>query len=278
MAIEPHPRPCLAGCRSWGQLDGQTQCRAGQPSDWPVGTCVLCGTWKWPDMHPTWPVWQPAGPTCSALAVAGCGSFLQSGSLEAWHSCFPCDRSGTAATTAARFTVFSARFLSQTQGVRVNLPDPRRCTSGRAALHRLPPSPSTSLTCRHTSVATCRKSEQACNVHHFHPALCCSSACLSFCHATVHLPVMHASLICMAACHQQVGSWQAPTLGGTSGHFKLVLATGSCYMIRSWHCFACMPKVAQGRVRSLQELLGGTLLHHIPAIHDYSYITLHHRI
>ena len=25
----------------------------------------------------------------------------------------------------------------------------------------------------------------------------------------------HASLICMAACHQQVGSWQAPTLGSS---------------------------------------------------------------
>ena len=47
------------------------------------------------------------------------------------------------------------------------LPDPGRCTSGRPAPHRLPPSPSTSLACRRTSAATWRKSEQACNVHHF---------------------------------------------------------------------------------------------------------------
>ena len=32
------------------------------------------------------------------------------------------------------------------------------------------------------------------------------------CHDTEHLPVVHAFLICMAACDQQVGSWQAPTL------------------------------------------------------------------
>ena len=60
MAIEPQPRPCLAGCRSRGQLDVQTQCRAGQPSDWPAGTCMLRATWEWPDMHPTQPAWQPA--------------------------------------------------------------------------------------------------------------------------------------------------------------------------------------------------------------------------
>ena len=46
------------------------------------------------------------------------------------------------------------------------VPDPGRCPSGRAALPRLPPSPSTSLACRRTSAATCRESEQACNVHH----------------------------------------------------------------------------------------------------------------
>ena len=42
--------------------------------------------------------------------------------------------------------------------------------------------------------------------------------------------------------------------------------------------FACMPKVAQGRVRSLQQLPGGALLHHCSAIHDNSHITLHHRV
>ena len=53
------------------------------------------------------------------------------------------------------------------------------------------------------------------------PAMCtipsfCTLLLLSLpqaCNDTVHLPLMHASLICMAACDQQVGSWQAPTLG-----------------------------------------------------------------
>ena len=33
------------------------------------------------------------------------------------------------------------------------------------------------------------------------------------CHDTVPLPAKHASLLCMAACDQQVGCWQAPTPG-----------------------------------------------------------------
>ena len=50
------------------------------------------------------------------------------------------------------------------------------------------------------------------------------------------------------------------------------------YISGSLRCFACVPKVAQGRVRSLQELFWRALLHHLAAIHDNGDITLHHRV
>ena len=53
------------------------------------------------------------------------------------------------------------------------------------------------------------------------------------CNDTVHLPLMHASLICMAACDQQVGSWQAPTPGAASCHLLHIAPDKACILDRT---------------------------------------------
>ena len=61
------------------------------------------------------------------------------------------------------------------------------------------------LTCRWESVAWRPESEQACDMHSpthlHHAALPLPQACPG----TVYMPAVHAHLLCMAACDQQVG-------------------------------------------------------------------------